>query len=109
MPNLPHDTHVLALLPAYAIGSLDADEIQHVEEHLLSCWICRNESSAFQTVADELSFAAPAAAPSVELKDRLMQRVQSARSKGWQRISPPRQRVHSGNAFCPPWAWRVSS
>ena len=89
MSNLPHDTHVLDLLPAYAIGSLDADELQRVEEHLLSCWICRNELSAFQTVADELSLAAPAAVPSVDLKDRLMKRVQAARSKGWERVSPP--------------------
>jgi anti-sigma-K factor RskA len=89
MSNLPHNTHILDLLPAYATGSLDADELQHVEKHLLSCWICRNESGAFQTVADELSLAAPVAVPSGDLKDRLMQRVQSARSKGWERVSPP--------------------
>jgi len=55
------ETHVSDLLPAYALGSLDADEASHVEEHLLSCWICRNESNAFQTVAEQLSLATPAA------------------------------------------------
>ena len=74
-----NETHVLDLLPAYALGSLDPNEANQVEEHLLSCWICRNESTAFQTVAEQLSFAAPAAAPSPDLKDRLMQRVQVAR------------------------------
>jgi anti-sigma-K factor RskA len=74
-------THVLDLLPAYAIGSLDAEETGRVEEHLLSCWICRDESSAFQAVADQLSFAAPVAAPSPDLRDRLMQRVHSASPK----------------------------
>jgi anti-sigma-K factor RskA len=74
-----NETHVLDLLPAYALGSLDSNEANQVEEHLLSCWICRNESTAFQTVAEQLSFAAPAAAPSLDLKDRLMQRVQAAR------------------------------
>jgi anti-sigma-K factor RskA len=73
------NTHVLDLLPAYALGSLDADEASHVEEHLLSCWICRAESSTLQDVAEQLSFAVPAAAPSPDLKERLLQRVRSIR------------------------------
>src|SRR5258705_6799173 len=73
------ETHVLDLLPAYALGSLDTDETNRVNEHLLSCWICRAESSTFQDVAEQLSFAAPIAAPSPDLKDRLLQRVQSVR------------------------------
>ena len=72
---MPEETHVLDLLPAYALGSLDAGEAGQVEEHLLSCWICRSESDAFQAVAAQLSFAAPAAVPSPALKDRLMRRV----------------------------------
>jgi anti-sigma-K factor RskA len=79
MPDLYEQTHVLDLLPAYALGSLDVDEAGRVEEHLLSCLICRNESNAFQAAADQLSFAAPAAVPSSDLKDRLMQRVQATR------------------------------
>jgi anti-sigma-K factor RskA len=74
-----NETHVVDLLPAYALGSLDADEASQVEEHLLSCWICRAESSTFQDVAEQLSLAAPAAAPSPSLKVRLLQRVQSVR------------------------------
>jgi anti-sigma-K factor RskA len=81
------DEHVLDSLPAYAIGSLDGDEVRRVEEHLSSCWICRDESNSFQTVADELSFAAPPAVPSPDLKERLMQRVQAARP----RERPPEQ------------------
>ena len=77
MSDLSHDTHVLDLLPAYAIGSLEAAELKRVEEHLLSCWVCRAESSAFQTVVDELSLAAPVAVPSPDLRDRLIQRVHS--------------------------------
>lgn len=74
-----NETHVLDLLPAYALGSLDADEADRVKQHLLSCWICRAESSTFQDVAEQLSFSAPVAAPSPDLKDRLFQRVQSVR------------------------------
>lgn len=75
------DEHVLDALPAYAVGSLDADEIQRVEEHLSSCWICRGESDSLQTAADQLAFAAPLTAPSPELKERLMQRVQATHPK----------------------------
>jgi anti-sigma-K factor RskA len=73
------DAHVLDLLPAYAIGGLDADEARIVEEHLLSCWICRAESAVFQDVVGQLSLALPAAVPPPDLKDRLLQRVQTAR------------------------------
>lgn len=73
------ETHVLDQLPAYALGSLDADEATQVEEHLLSCWICRAESRAFQAATEQLSLAAPAAAPSPDLKERLLQRVERVR------------------------------
>jgi anti-sigma-K factor RskA len=75
------DNHVLDLLPAYALGSLEASEADLVEEHLLSCWICRAESTTFQEVAEQLSFAAPVSIPSPGLKDRLLQRVQVVRSQ----------------------------
>jgi len=76
---MPNDAHVFDLLPAYAIGSLDSEEADRVKQHLLSCLICRDESNAFQAVAEQLSFAAPIATPSPDLKHRLMQRVQAAR------------------------------
>jgi len=73
------ETHVLDLLPAYALNSLETEEVRRVEEHLSGCLICRNESNAFQAVANQLSFAAPDAVPSPELKNRLLQRVQATR------------------------------
>jgi len=89
MTDLPHQTHVLDLLPAYAIGSLEADEHNRVEEHLLSCWICRDESRVFEAITDELGFAIPVVEPSSDLKDRLMQRVESTRPKEPERVSHP--------------------
>lgn len=76
---MAEEIHVLDLLPAYAIGSLDTDELRRVEEHLLNCVICRDEVNAFESVAGQLSLVAPVAAPSAGLKDRLMQQVKSAR------------------------------
>ena len=89
MADQPQHTHILDLLPAYAIGGLDPDELQRVEEHLLSCSICRNELSAYQAVADELSLAVPMATPSVKLKVRLLQRLQSARPQVKAQVSHP--------------------
>lgn len=81
MADLSEQTHVQDLLPAYSIGSLEAGDRSRVEEHLISCLICRDEAHAFEAIAEQLSLAAPAAAPSPDLKDRLMQRVHSARSR----------------------------
>jgi anti-sigma-K factor RskA len=71
------DVHVLDLLPAYVVSSLDAEAARGVEEHLSSCLICRNESDSLRTAADQLSFAAPTATPAPDLKDRLMRRIQA--------------------------------
>lgn len=78
--------HILELLPAYAIGSLEAHDVRRVEDHLLSCLLCRNEANAFQAVASQLSFAAPAVVPSADLKARLMKRVQAAQPQ--RQVSP---------------------
>lgn len=86
---MSNEAHIDDLLPAYATGSLEADELQRVEEHLLSCWICRDEARSFQMVAEELDFVAPAAPPSPALKDRLIQRVQSVPPKVQERASDP--------------------
>jgi anti-sigma-K factor RskA len=69
------ESHVLDLLPAYALGSLEAEEAQQVEENLLSCWICRLESRQFQTIAMQLSLSIPPVASPPALKERLMQRI----------------------------------
>jgi len=73
------EMHVLDLLPAYVLNSLEAEEAQRVEAHLSSCLICRNESNAFRLVTAQLSFAAPLATPSPDLKNRLTERVQATR------------------------------
>lgn len=96
-------THVLELLPAYVLGSLDSEEASRVHEHLLSCWICRNESNAFQAVAGQLSFSAPAAAPSPDLKERLMQRVHDTRPREPERARQQRPTRPFWERLLPVW------
>lgn len=83
------NAHVLDMIPAYALGSLEPEEAAQVEQHLLSCLICRDESRAFEEVTGQLSFAAPVAAPSPELKDRLMGRLQSTQASSRPRVEAP--------------------
>lgn len=69
------DAHVLDLIPAFAIGALEAEDFARVEAHLAGCLICRAESRALEEVAAQLRFASVPSAPSPELKDQLMTRV----------------------------------
>jgi anti-sigma-K factor RskA len=108
MSDLSHDTHVLDLLPAYAVGSLEAAELKRVEEHLLSCWVCRNELSAFQTVVEALSLAAPEAVPSPDLRDRLIQRVHSlntVRPQEKERVAPRVPATPFWERLLPAWGF----
>jgi len=86
---MSNEAHILDLLPAFTLNSLETDEVKQVEAHLSSCLICRNELDAFQAVVDQLSFVAPATAPSPELKDRLIQRVQATRPQPRASVEPP--------------------
>lgn len=73
------DAHVYELLPAFAVGALDSEDLARIEEHLAGCLICRDELRVLEETAAQLSLAAPSAAPSPELKERLMVRVQRTR------------------------------
>ena len=74
------DTHVFELLPAYVLGSLDEDERLMVSDHLSGCPVCTAELAGYQTLADQLALATPAALPSPDLKRRLMARLPSPHS-----------------------------
>jgi anti-sigma-K factor RskA len=69
------DPHVLELLPAYALGSLDEEERWLVFDHLSGCSTCTAELSAYQALTAQLALAAPEARPSPDLKRRLLARL----------------------------------
>jgi anti-sigma-K factor RskA len=70
-------THVLELLPAYALECLDDAEARLVAEHLAGCHLCRTELRAYQEVTGQLAHLAPQALPSPELRSRLQEGIQS--------------------------------
>jgi anti-sigma-K factor RskA len=69
------EEHVYDLLPAYALGSLDDDELVQVARHLPRCTVCRGELSAYWATVDYLALAAPPRNPPAGLKSRILQRV----------------------------------
>jgi anti-sigma-K factor RskA len=73
---MSQETHVIELLPEYALGCLDEDDEILVSEHVATCSVCRAELEAFENVTDRLVFAAPETAPPVRLKQQLMNRIQ---------------------------------
>ena len=77
---MPDTTHVLELLPAYALDCLDEEEARQVAEHVAACHFCRAELRAFQEVTGQLALMAPDVPPPPELRARLQERIQSLKS-----------------------------
>jgi len=73
---MTEETHVLELLPAYALDGLDEAEKRHVDEHLTGCFFCRAELRAYQDVTGQIAFLAPEALPAPDLHSRLADRIQ---------------------------------
>lgn len=85
--------HIVELIPAYALGALDPDELEAVQRHLVACSACQEELSAYSAVVDALPLAALEAAPSPALRDQLMTRVQA----------PPEAAVSRAASSSSPW------
>ena len=77
---------IIDLIPAYALGILEADEAAPVSDHLETCSACRGELAAYEAVTDTLTTAVPIVAPPADLKERLMR--------------------HTVTAVAPPPSWR---
>lgn len=71
------DAHVQDLLPAYAVGCLDEDEVLEVTAHLQACPSCREELEAYDQVTDLLPLAVQEVAPRPALRDRVLKEVRS--------------------------------
>jgi anti-sigma-K factor RskA len=82
--DMGNNTHqaLLERIPAYALGALDAEERDEVEQHLAGCRACRAELRAYQRVTDLLSLAAPEAEPDAGLRGELLARVAELRAGG---------------------------
>ncbi len=92
---MSNDVHLIELLPAYALGSLDEEEAVQVAGHLATCPSCRAELLSYQAVADRLALAAPDAVPPARLKQQILGQLQmphtelavEPRPSWWQRLA----------------------
>ena len=73
---MSNDAHVLELLPAYALGSLDEDELLVVSMHLGDCDICQEELNSYELVADQLMLALPEYEPPRMLRTSILGKIQ---------------------------------
>jgi anti-sigma-K factor RskA len=77
--------HPSELLPGYALGSLTADEITRVAEHLPRCQACTRELDEFRQTAGLLGFAAAQVVPPPDLRGRVIDRVRAVRATSTRR------------------------
>lgn len=71
-----HDPRYADLLPAYALGALEGDELRELELHLEGgCRQCEDELDQWRRSLTELAEAAPPVAPSELTRARLLRRV----------------------------------
>jgi anti-sigma-K factor RskA len=67
-----NERHVKDLLPAYALGCLDPEELAAVRKHLERCASCRAGLAKYEEVVGALGLAAPPAEPPAALKKRIL-------------------------------------
>ena len=70
--------HIEDLIPAYALGSLDAADAELASQHLTGCSTCLADLQAYQALLSQLPLAAPQVDPPIQLKSQLLARIGSA-------------------------------
>jgi anti-sigma-K factor RskA len=81
-------------IPAYALGTLEEEDLQILEAHLAKCEACREELQAYQAVAQRLALAVPLREPPPGLRAAIL--AQAAHSKNPQGVPMPATRKQPG-------------
>lgn len=87
----PHSTRTEELLPAYALGALDGEDLRELEEHLAGgCEECRRQLDLWQGDLEALALSVPPVEPSETTRARVLRLPGAApstqrppRSPGW--------------------------
>ncbi len=67
---------------AYALGALDAAEVEQFRRHLETCSICRDELAAFRQVVDILPSGVPPQTASAALRRRTLRAIDREPARG---------------------------
>jgi anti-sigma-K factor RskA len=86
---MPQDEHSLLRenIPAYALGTLDAEDKAALEAHLQSCEACRTELVDYLAISENLLAAIPPRQPSAALRKRLQSQLPSAQKQARPRFT----------------------
>lgn len=96
----PRHQRLAELLPAYALGALEADDQAAVEGHLADCRECAAELAAWRRTADRLADATSPVPPTTAARERLLAALDEA---GLQtRRDPPAGRAAAAAPTVPP-------
>jgi anti-sigma-K factor RskA len=76
---MSNGSHVVDLLPAYALGSLEDSEARQVAAHVAACAACRAELAELEAVGGLLALGVAEAEPSASVRQRLMERAPQRR------------------------------
>jgi anti-sigma-K factor RskA len=68
------------LLPGYALGALDLDELRAVEDHLTTCVSCQQTLAQYREISGGMLMATPPVAPPTRLRQGLQQRLAAGRA-----------------------------
>lgn len=75
-----HSTRHDELIPAYAVGALDGDELRDLEAHLATgCPVCSEQLALWQGDLEELAASVPPVAPSAETRGRILRLAEAGK------------------------------
>lgn len=79
----PHSNRIEELLPSYALGALDGEDLRELEEHLeAGCPECRRQLDLWNRDLEALAESAPPVAPSEMARARVLRVAGGSRSRG---------------------------
>ncbi len=108
---IAHDPRYEELLPAYALGALDGEDLLALEEHLAAgCTECRRQLDLWQGDLEEIAATVPPVQPSAETRARVLRIAGGAgNDRAVQRevqAAPPRPLpVARPSGGASPWPW----
>jgi anti-sigma-K factor RskA len=101
----PHSTRIDELLPAYALGALEGDELRELEEHLASgCPECRRQLDLLQGDLEAFAASFEPIAPSEMVRQRVLRDAKPAAAPE----SAPEPRLQRP-APAPRWGWLAAA
>lgn len=87
-----HDSRYDELLPAYAIGALDGEDLRALETHLQGCERCRAALAEWRRETEALALSAPPIAPAEITRARLLREIERLPQEGAEPHAAPARR-----------------